>query len=582
MDIKAIFPIGTALSAYTGEKLRSDLFAGLTVGVMLIPQGMAYAMLAGLPPIYGLYAALLPIFIYGLFGSSRQLAVGPVAMDSLLTAASVGVFAQAGTESYIALALLLAFMAGAVQFTFGLFKLGFIVNFLSHPVISGFTSAAALIIAFSQFKHLFGIPLKSSPYIHKIAIQLFDQVSSTNLFALGIGLGAMLIIYSLKKLHRMIPAQLVAVIIGILAVWLFDLHEFGIAIVGEVPSGLPHFSWHNFDMTAMQNLLPAALTIALISFMESYAISKSVQARHKDYDIDANRELRALGLANITGSLFQAFPISGGFSRTAVNDQAGARTQLASLISAALIALTLLFLTSLFYFLPNAILASVIILAVMGLVDIKEAKYLWKSDRTDFWMMSVSFGATLAFGIVQGIGIGIVLSLLVMIYKSSKPHFAELAEIPGTGIYRNIERFSELKPSDGIVVMRFDAPLYFANADYFKTKVQELVDAKQTKAKRLVLNFDAVNDIDSTALHMLEELWKDLKSQGIEIRFSGIIGPVRDAMQSSGLTERIGAANFFIRVDEAVKNNTKETGGADGFEKYTMQSNGYISMKNKN
>jgi len=503
-------------------------------------------------------------------------------MDSLLTASSVGVFAQAGTESYIALALLLAFMAGAVQFGFGLFKLGFIVNFLSHPVISGFTSAAALIIAFSQFKHLFGIPLKSSPYIHKIAIQLFDQVSSTNLFALGIGLGAMLIIYSLKKWHRMIPAQLVAVIIGILAVWLFDLHEYGIAIVGEVPSGLPHFSWHNFDMSAMQNLLPAALTIALISFMESYAISKSVQARHKDYDIDANRELRALGLANMTGSLFQAFPISGGFSRTAVNDQAGAKTQLASLISAALIALTLLFLTSLFYFLPNAILASVIILAVMGLVDIKEAKYLWKSDRTDFWMMSVSFGATLAFGIVQGIGIGIVLSLLVMIYKSSKPHFAELAEIPGTGIYRNIERFSELKPSDGIVVMRFDAPLYFANADYFKTKVQELVDAKQTKAKRLVLNFDAVNDIDSTALHMLEELWKDLKSQGIEIRFSGIIGPVRDAMQSSGLTERIGAANFFIRVDEAVKNNTKETGGADGFEKYTMQSNGYISMKNKN
>lgn len=582
MDIKAIFPIGTALSGYTGEKLRSDLFAGLTVGVMLIPQGMAYAMLAGLPPIYGLYAALLPIFVYGLFGSSRQLAVGPVAMDSLLTAASVGVFAQAGTESYIALALLLAFMAGAVQFGFGLFKLGFIVNFLSHPVISGFTSAAALIIAFSQFKHLFGIPLKSSPYIHKIAIQLFDQVSSTNLFALGIGLGAMLIIYSLKKWHRMIPAQLVAVIIGILAVWLLDLHEYGIAIVGEVPSGLPHFSWHNFDMSAMQNLLPAALTIALISFMESYAISKSVQARHKDYDIDANRELRALGLANMTGSLFQAFPISGGFSRTAVNDQAGAKTQLASLISAALIALTLLFLTSLFYFLPNAILASVIILAVMGLVDIKEAKYLWKSDRTDFWMMSVSFGATLAFGIVQGIGIGIVLSLLVMIYKSSKPHFAELAEIPGTGIYRNIERFSELKPSDGIVVMRFDAPLYFANADYFKTKVQELVDAKQTKAKRLVLNFDAVNDIDSTALHMLEELWKDLKSQGIEIRFSGIIGPVRDAMQSSGLTERIGAANFFIRVDEAVKNNTKETGGADGFEKYTMQSNGYISMKNKN
>jgi len=573
MDIKAIFPIGTALSGYTAGKFRSDLFAGLTVGVMLIPQGMAYAMLAGLPPIYGLYAALLPIIVYALFGSSRQLAVGPVAMDSLLTAASVGVFAQAGTESYIALALLLAFMAGAVQFGFGMFKLGFIVNFLSHPVISGFTSAAALIIAFSQFKHLFGIPLESSPYIHKILIQLFDQLSSTNLYALGIGMGAMIIIYSLKKLHRMIPAQLVAVIIGILVVWLFDLHEYGLAIVGEVPSGLPQFSWHSFDLNAMQNLLPAALTIALISFMESYAISKSVQAKHKDYDIDANRELRALGLANMTGSLFQAFPISGGFSRTAVNDQAGARTQLASLISAALIALTLLFLTSLFYFLPNAILASVIILAVMGLVDIKEAKYLWKSDRIDFWMMVVSFSATLAFGIVQGIGIGVLMSLLVMIYKSSKPHVAELAEIPGTGVYRNIERFSELKPSEEMVVMRFDAPLYFANSGYFKTKVDDLIKSRQNKPKSLVLNFDAVNDIDSTALHMLEEIWKDLTNQGIDIRFSGIIGPVRDAMQSSGLTERIGKANFFIRVDEAVKKESNNLEQADDLEKYTMQSN---------
>ncbi|HMP30776.1 MAG TPA: SulP family inorganic anion transporter, partial [Saprospiraceae bacterium] len=331
-----LIPSRDWIKNYKKEWLSGDLSAGLTVGVMLIPQGMAYSMLAGLDPIYGLYAVTIPLLIYALLGTSRQLAVGPVAMVSLLIASGVGQLATAGTDQYLAFAILLAFMVGAIQLTMGVFKLGFLVNFLSHPVIAGFTSAAALIIGFSQFKHLLGIKVNGEKFVDIIS-QIFQQLSNIHLLSFSIGIVAIILLVLVKKIHKLIPGPLIVVLLGILIVSLGGLTEQGVKIVGEIPSGLPSFQLFAFDASAISSLLPTAFTIAFVGFMESIAVAKAIHARHKDYTLSANKELIALGLANIGGSLFKSFPVTGGFSRTAVNDQAGAKTGLASIISAVLI-----------------------------------------------------------------------------------------------------------------------------------------------------------------------------------------------------------------------------------------------------
>ncbi|MCB0618959.1 MAG: solute carrier family 26 protein, partial [Saprospiraceae bacterium] len=478
MNLKSYFPAFDWITNYRRDDLKGDLSAGLTVGVMLIPQGMAYAMIAGLPPIYGLYASTIPLLIYALLGTSRQLAVGPVAMVSLLTAAGVGALAEGGTEAYLQMAILLALLVGGIQFLLGVFRLGFLVNFLSHPVISGFTSAAALIIGLSQLKHLLGIPLGRSHHIHEILIEAGQRIGELHWPTFLIGLGGIGLILLVKKVSRAIPGPLLAVVFGILAVWLFGLSGEGVKIVGTVPQGLPSFELPAFSWGTTGALMPIALTIALVSFMESIAVAKAIQAKHKNYKVIPNQELIALGLANVGGSFFQAYPTTGGFSRTAVNDQAGARTGLAAIISAALILLTLLFLTPLFYYLPQAILASVIMVAVFGLIDIKEAVHLWHANRTDFFMLIVTFLATLSLGIEQGIGVGVVLSLVMVIFRTTRPHIAVLGKVPGTPYYRNIERFEKVEQRPDLLILRFDAQLYFANVNFFKDTLAELVQRK--------------------------------------------------------------------------------------------------------
>ena len=319
---------------------------------MLIPQGMAYSMLAGLPPIYGLYASTIPLILYAVFGTSRQLAVGPVAMVALLIATGVGQIANPGSDQFIQLAILLALMVGLIQFGLGIFRLGFLVNFLSHPVISGFTSAAALIIGFSQLKHLLGIDLPRSSYVHEILKEAILHLDQVNWPTVAIGLGGVLVILGVKTYFKSIPGPLLAVVLGVVLVYGLELNNAGVKIVGEVPGGLPALALPMVSSSSIMVLMPAALTIALVGFMESIAVAKAIQSKHKDYQINANQELIALGISNIGGSFFKAFPTVGGFSRTAVNDQSGAKTGMASVISAALILLTLLFLTPLFYYLP--------------------------------------------------------------------------------------------------------------------------------------------------------------------------------------------------------------------------------------
>lgn len=570
---KTFLPVLDWLPKYKKEQLKGDLSAGLTVGVMLIPQGMAYAMIAGLPPIYGLYAATLPLVLYALLGTSRQLAVGPVAMVSLLTAAGIGAMAEAGTTSYIALAIALALLVGFIQLGLGLFRLGFLVNFLSHPVISGFTSAAALIIGLSQLKHLLGVDLARSHHIHEIIIQAVEQASAIHWATLGIGLAGIFLIIGIRRINRSIPGPLLAVLFGVLAVWGFGLSDMGVKIVGEIPKGLPSFGVPQFSGEQLQTLLPIALAISLVSFMESIAVAKAIQAKHKNYKVSPNQELIALGAANIGGAFFQSYPVTGGFSRTAINDQSGAKTGMASVFSALLIVLTLLFLTPLFYFLPKAILASVIMVAVFGLIDYKEAIHLWHSDRSDFIMLLVAFVATLALGIEQGILTGVILSLAMVIYRTTRPHTAELGRIPGSELYRNIQRFDNLETRPDLLIFRFDAQLYFANIQYFKDALEGMTARRGKALKTILINAASINGLDSSAAHALEEVVADYAAQDIKIYFSGVRGPVRDAMTKARLIDKIGEQNFFMNIEQAVAAIDAKHKTTRVYQAYTLQAN---------
>ncbi len=579
MNIKSIFPILSWLPNYNKSWLKGDLIAGLTVGVMLIPQGMAYAYIAGLPPVYGLYASIVPLLIYAILGTSRQLAVGPVAMVSLLTATAIGSFQGLSAEQYISYAILLAFMVGTIQFLLGLFRLGFLVNFLSHPVVSGFTSAAALIIGLSQLKSWLGINIIRSHHINEILLNAYNKFDEINWTSFGIGLIGMLLILGIKKINKSLPGLLFTVIFGILAVTFLGLDKGGssIEIIGNIPGTLPGFEIPKMDLNLLNSLLPMALTIALVSFMESIAVAKAIQSRHRDYSVEPNQELIGLGLANVFGSFFQSYPTTGGFSRTAINDQAGAKSGLSAIVSAVLIIITLLFLTPLFYNLPKAILAAVIMVSVFGLIDYKEAIHLWKSNRTDFFLLLITFFATLTIGIEKGIGLGVILSLAIVIYKTTKPHVAVLANIHGTDFYRNIKRFGDaVELEEDILIVRFDAQLYFANTTYFKDKLEELVDEKGDKLKLIIIDGESMNNLDSSGVHALKDVIDTYKIKGIEIAFSGIKGPVRDAMEKGGVTTKLDYDHFFMSIQEAVdcydhvrKNEPKEK----KYKKFVKQTN---------
>lgn len=570
MNFKQYFPILEWLPQYNSEFFKGDLIAGLTVGVMLIPQGMAYAMLAGMPPIYGLYASIIPLILYAIFGTSRQLAVGPVAMVALLIAAGVGEL-TIDTNEFISLAILLALMVGVIQLLMGLFRLGFLVNFLSHPVIAGFTSAAALIIGFSQLKHLLGIDIPRSNHIHEIIGNAFSNVDAINYQTLTIGLVAIGLIVLVKKIKLPIPGPLLAVVFGILAVWGLGWHEEGVKIVREVPKGLPAFGIPSFNLENVRALLPIALTISFIGFMESIAVAKAIQAKHKNYQVIPNQELIALGVANIGGSFFQAFPTTGGFSRTAVNDQTGAKSGMASIFSAALIALTLLFLTPLFYYLPKAILASVIMVAVFGLIDFKEAKHLWYTDRGDFLMMLATFLGTLALGIEEGILIGVVLSLGLIIFRTTQPHTAVLGKIPGKPHYKNVDRFHHLEVRQDVLIFRFDARLYFANVSFFKEKVEAEILAKGKGLKLFLLDADSMNGIDSSGVHAIKDIIEFCHDRDIQFQFAGVKGPIRDILHRAGIVDQIGDENFFIRIQHAVDVLDKKTN--QRYQEYALQTN---------
>ncbi len=572
--LKNYFPFLEWVSNYRSDYFKHDLVAGITVAVLLIPQGMAYALIAGLPPIYGLYAALTPQIVYAFLGTSRQLAVGPVAMDSLLVAAGLSALSIVEPTQYIQMAILLALLMGSIQLLMGFMRMGFIVSFLSKPVISGFTSAAAIIIGLSQLKHLLGIQLPQSNQLHVVFQSLIESKTPIHIATLSMGMISIVLILGIKKWNRKIPSALIAVVLGITWVYFNGLEQKGVAVVGTVPEGLPSFQVPLLNIDTIKQLFPTALTLALVAFMEAISVAKAIEEKHKNYTVDANQELIALGSSNIMGSFFQSYPTTGGFSRTAVNDQAGAKTGLAAFITAFIVGLILLFFTHWFYYLPKTVLASIIIVAVINLIDLNYTIRLYKKRKDEFAILMITFLATLFLGITEGIALGVVISLLLLVYRASKPHHAFLGRIGTTNYFKNINRFpNEVVHRKDLIILRFDAQLFFGNIQYFKQLVSKAIEKKEHTVKGFIINARAINYIDSTASEQLYDLILTLQKRGIRVMIVGAIGPARDLILQSKIIKILKKQNLFITSGDA-------TDSFDGLTKKTPLQKKLSSQSN--
>ncbi len=570
--LRDTLPLLQWLPDYTTEALRGDATAGLTVGVMLIPQGMAYAVIAGVPPIYGLYAGLVPLLVYPLIGSSRHLALGPVSIDMLIIAAGVGAIAQAGTERYVALAILLTAMVGLLQMAMGAMKLGFVANLLSRPVIAGLTTAASFIIAISQIGSLLGVELGRSQYIHVLLIEAVQNAGNTHLLTLGIGTASIVLLMGLPRWLPKVPEALIVVVAGTLAGWGFGLREKGVSVVGSIPQGLPAPELWTLSFSDLNTLLPAAITLALVQFMKDISLDRIFAARH-GYTIDANRELIGVGAGNFFGSLFQSIPASGSFSRSAVNEQSGAQTALANVFAAGVIALTLLFLTPLFYHLPTPVLAAIIIVSGFGLFDLRELRSLFKARRRDGYIALFTAGCTLFIGIQEGILLGIGTSVVAMLYRISRPNVAELGHVPGTRLFRDLDRFEQATRLRDIMVLRVDAAFSFANAEYFKDFILEKSEREGRPVKVVIVDGSSINGLDTTAIDALFSVTESLEEEGIELHLTGLIGPVREVVRRSGLHALLGENKFHLDPHQAVVSVLERWDAAEGTDRVTHYFN---------
>jgi SulP family sulfate permease len=564
--LRRYLPFLAWLGRYRRADLPSDAVAGIVTAIMLIPQSMAYAQLAGLPPQVGLYASVAPLIVYALLGTSGQLSVGPVAITSLLVFSGVGALAEPGSARYIQLVLLLALMIGAIKLGLGLLRLGAILNFISHPVLAAFTSASALIIAAGQLKYILGYKF-GGERLHETLASAVAGLAQTNPATLGIGLASIaLLLFFRKGLRPLLRraglpplavtlivsgAPLVTVVAGILAAWGWRLdRSAAVAVVGGIPAGLAPLSAPAASVADLRALLPAAMAIVLVSVVESIAVAKALASKRRQA-IDPDQELVALGAANVAASLFSGYPVTGGFARSVVNAQAGAVTGLASLITAGGIALILLFFTPLFYFLPQAVLAATVIVAVFGLVDLKEPVRIWRTNRGDALTWGVAFAAVLLLGIEAGIFAGVAASLVSYLWRTSRPHIAVVGRLGDSEIYRNVERY-EVQTWPDVVAMRVDESLYFANTRYLEEAILRIV-AERPAVRHLVLIGTAINFIDSSALHTLESLADELRDAGVQLHLAAIKGPVMDRLRRSHLIEKLGEGQVHLSTHDAMR-----------------------------
>lgn len=549
------------LRQYDRQSAASDGLAALIVTLMLIPQSLAYAMLAGLPPVTGLYASILPLLAYTLFGSSRTLAVGPVAVVSLMTAAALGPLFVAGSAAYLGAAMLLALLSGAILLLMAALRLGFLANFLSHPVISGFISASGLLIALGQLGPLLGVRISGEKAVLQLLalVQALPQVHQPTLI---IGTGSLAFLYLMRNhcsrlLQRLgLGARLagnlartgpvLALLLAVLAVALLDLASAGVRVVGEVPAGLPTLVLPTLDLQLAMQLLPAAVLISLVGFVESVSVAQTLAARRRQR-IEPNQELVALGSANIAAAVVGGFPVTGGFARSVVNYEAGAQTPMAGALTALGIALTVLFFTPLFANLPHAVLAATIIVAVLSLVDLGALRRTWRYSRQDAVAMAATMLGVLLIGVEAGILIGVGLSLLLFLWRTSKPHIAVVGQIPGSEHFRNVERHAVIESRE-VLSIRIDESLYFPNARYLEERIAALA-AQHPHIRHLVLMCSGVNLIDASALESLEAIAERLHAGGIQLHLSEVKGPVMDGLRRASFLEHFGGRVFLSQYE---------------------------------
>ena len=564
---------------YDREAAGKDGLAAVIVTLMLIPQSLAYAMLAGLPPVTGLYASILPLLAYTLFGTSRALAVGPVAVVSLMTAAALGPLFATGSAEYAGAALLLAMLSGAILLLMAVLRLGFLANFLSHPVISGFISASGILIALGQFKHILGIQA-SGEHAIELLHGLLLGLPATHLPTLAIGGSSLVFLFLVRnKLSGWLQAAgftprlagnlskagpVVALLASVLAVSLLGLADAGVRVVGAVPTGLPAFSLPPLDLGLASQLLPAAVLISLIGFVESVSVAQTLAAKRRQR-IEPNQELIALGSANVAAALSGGFPVTGGFARSVVNFDAGAQTPLAGALTAVGIAITVLFFTPLFHNLPQAVLAATIIVAVLSLVDLGALKRTWRYSRQDAAAMVATMLGVLLVGVEAGILLGVGLSLLLFLWRTSQPHMAVVGQLPGSEHFRNIERFAVVE-SPKVLSVRVDESLYFPNARYLEDRIAEVV-GQHPEAEHLVLMCSGVNLIDASALESLEAISVRLQVAGIQLHLSEVKGPVMDRLRQSDFLEHFGGKVFISQFEALAELDPQTTHHALGLRR---------------
>lgn len=549
--------------SYNRDAFTNDGVAAIIVTIMLIPQSLAYALLAGLPAEMGIYASIVPIILYALFGTSRSLAVGPVAVVSLMTAAAIGEIAAQGSTGYIVAALTLAFMSGLFLLLLGIFRLGFLANFLSHPVISGFITASGIIIAASQLKHLFGVTA-SGHNLYELVNSLVGQVSNISwvtlvigasvtgfLFWVRKGLKPLLVSFGFSTRVADIGAKtgpVFAVVLSTLVCWGFGLDKVGVQVVGNVPQGLPPLTMPSFSFDLWNSLLGSAVLISVIGFVESVSVAQTLAAK-KRQRIDPDQELIGLGAANIGAAFSGGFPVTGGFSRSVVNFDAGAQTPAAGMFTAIGLLIASLLLTPLIHYLPKATLAATIIVAVTSLIDFSILRKTWIYAKADFIAVSATILVTLTIGVEWGVTLGVLSSIVIYLYKTSRPHMAVVGRVPGTEHFRNILRH-DVETDETILTLRVDESLYFANARYLEDQLYDMV-AKRPELKHVVLMCPAINAIDMSAIESLEAINQRLEALGVALHLSEVKGPVMDRLNRIEFTRHL-TGQVFLSQHQAI------------------------------
>ena len=544
------------------QTLKDDLIAGLTVALVAIPQSLAYAQLSGVPAYYGLYAALIPVIVGVLFGSSLLLSTGPVAMTSLLTAASIMPLAPYGTNQFYAYVILMALLSGLVQIGLGMARMGVLLNFLSYPVLRGFINAAAIIIGLAQLPAMVGLSLKNSQHFLTDILHVIENLDAMHFESLLFGLGSLALMALMKKFAPRLPGVLITVALTTYISYAIGFEGLGGRIVGAIPQGLPGLSIPPVDWKASMHMLPTAFVIALISFMEAMSSSKIIAIKTRT-QWDENQELIGQGLAKVAAAFSHAMPVSGSFSRSALNLAAGARTGMSSIFSAIAVLLTLLFFTPLLHHLPKPVLAAIIMMAVIGLISFKTIKEAWVAGRQDGVAAVITFIATLVFApnIQNGILTGILLSLALFLFRTMKPRIVLLG-LDKDGMLRNAERFNLPRLHPQVTAIRFDGQLYFANVNYFEESTLYLV-SHDPDLKYILVVANGINGLDASGVEMLKNLVDRLSQNKIVLAFCSIKGNVTDVMQRTGLIEKIGQENIFASEDAALKEITQRLARAE-------------------